>query len=135
MDTRPTLAFLDALQAKDFPAVAAALTEDTALTVALSFSGAPEPAGRFTGKEQVLGYLTQVFTTMGTIRFTDVRVSVADAGRTTFVQANGDFTTADGRPYRNVYVFRYDWRDGLIARTEEYGNPVTFSRTFGSPEG
>jgi hypothetical protein len=45
---------------------------------------------------------------------------------------DGDFTT-DGRPYRNVYVFRIDWRGDRIAHVEEYGNPVTFSATFSRP--
>jgi ketosteroid isomerase-like protein len=46
------------------------------------------------------------------------------------VQSNGDFVTADGRPHRNVYVFRFDWRDGKIASWEEYANPITIIRTF-----
>jgi ketosteroid isomerase-like protein len=72
---------------------------------------------------------------MGRIRFADQRVSVVADGRTSFVQANGDFTTADGRPYNNVYVFRLDWRDGRVVSGEEYFNPVTFSNTFDTPRG
>lgn len=43
----------------------------------------------------------------------------------TFVQTNGDFQTRDGRSYRNVYVFRFDWQNGKMAAWEEYANPVT----------
>jgi ketosteroid isomerase-like protein len=82
-----------------------------------------------------MGYFGTVFAGMGRIEFTDVRVSVAAGGRTSFVQADGDFTTADGRPYRNVYVLRFDWRGGRIVGGEEYSNPVTFSESFGRPLG
>jgi ketosteroid isomerase-like protein len=39
------------------------------------------------------------------------------------------------RPYRNVYVFRLDWLDGLVVGIEEYANPITFCRTFDVPMG
>lgn len=129
-----THAFLAALEHKDLPAVAAMIDGNATLTVSLSFSGAQEPAGRFAGREQVLGYVEGVFTNMAVVDFTDKRVSVTDDGKTSFVQANGRFTTADGRPYHNVYVFRYDWRDGRVVGAEEYANPVTFCATFGHPD-
>lgn len=118
-----TRALLAALEREDLPAVDAMIDPQVALTIPLSFSGAQEPAGVFDGKQQVLGYARGVFSNMGTIDFTDVRISVTDAGKTSFVQANGNFVTADGRPYRNVYVYRFDWNDGRIVRVEEYANP------------
>lgn len=129
-----THALLDALEREDLPAVAAMTDQRVTLTVPLSFSGAQEPAGRFVGREQVLGYVDSVFTNMATIDFVDVRVSVTAGGKTSFVQANGQFTAADGRPYPNVYVFRYDWSGGRVTRIEEYANPVTFCKTFGHPD-
>ncbi|WP_460523375.1 nuclear transport factor 2 family protein [Flindersiella endophytica] len=51
-----------------------------------------------------------------------------DGSASTFVQTNGDFQTRDGRPYRNVYVFRFDWRGGRMKAWEEYANPVTIQR-------
>ena len=130
-----TRALLSALEGKDLPTIADLLDRQATLTLPLSFSGAPEPAVHFTGKDQVLGYLTGVFTTMGSIHFTDLRLSVTADGGTTFVQAKGDFTTADGRPYHNVYIFRYNWNDGHLVSIEEYGNPVTFTATFGQLNG
>jgi ketosteroid isomerase-like protein len=129
-----THAFLAALEREDLRTVAAMTDERATLTVALSFSGAQEPAGRFVGREQVLGYVRGVFTNMAVVDFTDERVSVTGDGNTSFVQANGRFTAADGRPYDNVYVFRYDWHDGRIVGVEEYANPVTFCTTFGHPD-
>lgn len=129
-----THALLAALEREDLHTVAAMTDQRATLTVALSFSGDQEPAGQFVGKEQVLGYVESVFTNMATIDFVEVRVSVTADGKTSFVQANGEFVGADGRPYRNVYVFRYDWHNGRVVTFEEYANPVTFCETFGHPD-
>ncbi|APU14867.1 SnoaL-like domain [Actinoalloteichus fjordicus] len=110
-------AFVAAMEAKDLSAVVDMIDRDVELTVALSFTGEPEPAARFVGDEQVLGYLTGVFTNMATIDFVDERVSVTADGATSFRQANGDFTTADGRPYRNAYVVRLDGHEGRLPRS------------------
>ncbi|GLW07017.1 hypothetical protein Misp01_21470 [Microtetraspora sp. NBRC 13810] len=132
---RRTKDFLSDFQRRDLAAVGAKLSPRVTLTMPITFTGAQTPDTRYTNKEQVLGYFRTVFGTMGRVRFTDQRLSVASGGRTIFVQTYGDFTTADGRPYKNVYLFRFDWRDGLIVAGEEYTNPVTFSKTFGAPLG
>lgn len=129
-----TQALVAALERKDLEAVTALIHEQATLTVPLSFSGAPEPAGRFVGKEQVLGYVQGVFTNMAVVDFADVRITVTDNGKTSFVQAKGQFTVADGRPYHNVYVFRYDWQHGRVISIEEYANPVTYCATFDNPD-
>jgi hypothetical protein len=49
------------------------------------------------------------------------------------VQDNGRFATADGRPFQKVYIIRYDWNGSRLIGIEEYGNPVTFCKTFGHP--
>jgi ketosteroid isomerase-like protein len=67
---------------------------------------------------------------MRSARFIDRRITASASRATTFVQARGDFVTADGRPYQNVYVFRFDWRNGKIMSWEEYANPMTIIRTF-----
>jgi ketosteroid isomerase-like protein len=63
-------------------------------------------------------------------RFVDRRVSLTRDGMTTFVQTRGDFVTALGRPYRNVYVFRFDWDDDRLRVWEEYANPVAVRRAY-----
>nr|MDT0663661.1 nuclear transport factor 2 family protein [Micromonospora sp. DSM 115978] len=130
-----TVRFLDAFEQRDIDAVANLMSDETTLVQPYSFTGAPEPAVEFAGKEQVLNYFRQAFTIMGQISFDDRRVSVVAGGGTSFVQANGNFTTASGGPYRNVYLFRFDWQDGLIVSGEEYANPVTFATTFNLPLG
>jgi ketosteroid isomerase-like protein len=132
--SRQTQALLAALERKDARTVAALLDRRATLTLPLSFTGSQEPAARFVGKDQVLGYVDGVFTGMATIDFVDVRISVTNDGRTSFVQADGDLVTADGRPYQNVYVFRYDWDNGRIVNIDEYANPVTLCKTIGHPD-
>jgi ketosteroid isomerase-like protein len=128
-----TRAFMSAIERKDLAAVAALLDSDSTLTLPMSFSGRQEDAARFTGKTEVLGYIQNAFTIMGRIDFVNVRVSVTADGKTSFVQADGNFTTADGRPYKNVYIHHFEWRDGRMVKGAEYGNPVTFCDTFGAP--
>lgn len=55
-------------------------------------------------------------------------------GTTSISEAKGDFVTADGRPYRNVYVFRLDWHHGRVTAGVEYANPATICATFALPD-
>ncbi|MBL7497981.1 nuclear transport factor 2 family protein [Frankia sp. CN7] len=132
VDTR---GFLDAFERRDLDWISGLLAPDVTLVQPMSFDGSQQPAIRFAGKEQVVGYFRQVFAGMGTISFVDRRITVAAGGDTVIVQANGNFTTAAGSPYRNVYLFRFDWRDGRIAAGEEYANPITAARVLGLPIG
>lgn len=70
---------------------------------------------------------------MAQIRFTDRRFTGAPDGSRVVMEADGDFTLPDGRPYRNRYVLSFDLRDGEVVAIREYANPVTFSVTFGGP--
>jgi ketosteroid isomerase-like protein len=131
---RRTQQLLDRIEQKDTEAVAATLHPQVMLAHPLALSGNRNDAVRWQGKDQVLGYFGGAFTMMGRIRFANRRVSVAGGGATSFVQADGDLTTADGRPYQNVYIFRIDWRGGRAIAIEEYANPLTFCQTFNNPQ-
>lgn len=130
---RRTRHFLDMFERRDVDAVSAMLHPDVTLVHPLALSGDRADAARFTGRAEVLGYFADVFGNMRHIRFTDQRVTVAAGGGEAFVQADGDLTLGDGRPYQNVYVFRFEWRDGRIIAADEYANPLTFCQTIGSP--
>ncbi|MEV4411805.1 nuclear transport factor 2 family protein [Catellatospora sp. NPDC049609] len=125
--------FLDRLERKDAAAIVEMLHPEVTFTHPLSLSGRRADAGRWEGRDQVLGYLDGAFTMMGRIRFANRRTSVVAGGATAFVQADGDLTTADGRLYQNVYVFRIDWCGERIVAVEEYANPLTFCLTFDNP--
>jgi ketosteroid isomerase-like protein len=128
-----TYLLLAALENEDRATVEKLTSDNATLTLPMALSGNRDDAARFVGKDQVLGYIDQLFTGMSVVDFNQVRVTSSDSGRTTFVQANGDFVTADGRPYKNVYIFRYDWKDGRLQAAEEYANPTTFCQTLGHP--
>ncbi|MFC4013860.1 nuclear transport factor 2 family protein [Nonomuraea purpurea] len=132
---RRTAAFMEALERKNLTALSALLDPDVTMTLPLSFSGRKEDAARFTGKAEVLGYAKNAFAMFGKINFVNKKVTVSKDGKSSFVQADGDFTTADGKPYRNVYVYHFEWRDGRVIRSAEYGNPVTFCATFPATPG
>ncbi|GAA5074372.1 hypothetical protein GCM10023259_076070 [Thermocatellispora tengchongensis] len=130
---RRTQALISAFERKDFEAVSAMFTADSVFTIPLALNGKREDAARFTGKDEVMGYVRNAFSMMGKIDFVNVRVSVTGNGKESFVQADGELTTADGRPYRNVYVYHFQWRDGRVTKAAEYANPITFCDTFGAP--
>jgi ketosteroid isomerase-like protein len=129
-----TLAFLQAVEGENLAAVARFQHPDIVLTHPLTMSGSQEPDPVFTGRDEALGYLRGLFAGMSQIRFADTRVAVTDKGTVSFVEADGDFITADGRPYRNVYVMRFEWTpDGRILRADEYYNPIIACQVLESP--
>lgn len=123
---------MSAFEQRDLDRITPYLCEDVSLVQPLTLSGSPTPEGSFEGRRAVTGYFQQVFRAMGRIHFANVRLSGADDGKSVYYEATGDFTTAAGAPYRNVYIFRFDLRGGKVAHISEYANPITFSQTFGA---
>lgn len=121
--------FLDLLEGGDRRGMAEMLDVDVVWSTPMSSESSPEthPAR---GREAFGSRLGSIGGLMKSAKFIDRRVTASSDAATTFVQTNGDFVTADGRPYQNVYVFRFDWRDGKIVSWEEYANPLTIIRTF-----
>jgi ketosteroid isomerase-like protein len=125
-----TQRFLDLLEAGDRPGIDAMLDDDVSWIAPMTATGDAEDAEQVVGKAAFSDRLTALGGMMSSARFVDRRVSATADGTTTFVQTCGDFRTISGRPYRNVYVFRFDWRNGRIVTWEEYANPVTILRAF-----
>ena len=124
-----TSRFLDLLEAGDRTGVAGMLDDHIVWSAPMSFGGAGDgEAAR--GLRAFGSRLGSISGLMRSARFIDRRITASADGATTFVQTRGDFVTADGRPYQNVYVFRFDWRDGKIVSWEEYATPMTIIRTF-----
>jgi len=121
--------FLNLLEAGDRVGMAEMLDEQVVWRTPMSSGGTEdgEPARGLTAFGSRLGSISGL---MRSARFIDRRITASADEATTFVQTNGDFVTADGHPYRNVYVFRFDWRDGKITSWEEYANPITIIQTF-----
>jgi ketosteroid isomerase-like protein len=69
------------------------------------------------------------------IRMTDVEYTVGTEGGRVFVTSRGDYRQGDGTACKNVYVFRFVLRGGLIVSVDEYANPVTYAKLAGLPIG
>jgi ketosteroid isomerase-like protein len=135
MRTEPDLAattnrFLDLLEAGDREGIGAMLDPDVVWSTPMTTSGDPGDAERIEGTAAFFARARAIAGLNRSVRFADRRVTTSADGATTFVQTQGDFRTSDGRPYRNVYVFRFDWRDGRIVSWDEYANPITILRAF-----
>jgi ketosteroid isomerase-like protein len=126
--------FLDLLEAGDRAGIAGLLDDQIVWTAPMSLSGIEdtEPAR---GRAAFGSRLESIAAVMQSVRFTRRRITASADNATTFVQASGDFVTVAGQPYRNVYVFRFDWRDGRIVSWEEYANPIAIIRAFPSEYG
>ena len=124
-----TSRFLDLLEAGDRAGLAELLDDHIVWSAPMSFGGdADDQPAR--GREAFGSRLGSISELMRSASFTGRRITASADNATTFVQTRGDFVTADGRPYRNTYVFRLDWLDGKIVSWEEYANPITILRTF-----
>lgn len=128
---RVTERFLAAVEARDPEAVSAVLTDDVSLVAPYSLDGT-SPGARFSGRAEVMGYLQNVFANFSQVRFVGREITVADRGRTVFVETRGDFIAARGDiSYRNLYVFKNELRGGRVAAITEYASPAIFCATFG----
>ena len=125
--------FFAALEAGDLDAVAALLHEDAVNVLPFTGDGRTEREALrvFDGEAAVLGYFTAAAQRIDQVAFTDIVLTPSADGRTVFAQMRGDMVLPDGRPYRNLYVWRLDFEDGLIVTIHEYFNPVTADQAFG----
>jgi Ketosteroid isomerase-related protein len=129
---RDTLAlaerFFAAMEDQDREAMAELFAPDATITIPLSLDGSPNPLGVFRGRREAMSYVDTVLTNFERTVMLDKTFTVSEDAGTVFIQAKGDLVTRGTRqPYRNVYVFRIDVRDGRIAAIWEYGNPITFA--------
>ena len=124
-----------AVNGKDMAEMDRILTDDTAQDVPFNESGVIEwpKLRRAGGRADVLEYWRVAWKKE---RHVDVRVEDLVEAKdlpVVFAEATGHHVMADGKPYENRYIFRFDLRDGRIARAREYYNPVNTARAFGRP--
>lgn len=93
---------------------------------------APPPMGGvMTGAAACKAAVGQLWSTMASFEFHDVKIfATAEAG-VVFATARSAATTTWGREYQNNYVFQIELRDGLIVRHTEYFNPLPVLEVFG----
>lgn len=127
-------AYLEALQRQDPEALCALVTEDFVLEVPLSPSGNNDSgdAMAWRGIEDFRANYAEHFPTILTSqKLTDVAIRPTVEPGFVYAEAFGDMTLANGKPYKNRYVFRFRIRDRKICELLEFANPVTGAIAFG----
>jgi ketosteroid isomerase-like protein len=128
--------FFAALEARDLAPMKSLLGPEVALVVAFALNGSAEPYGTHTGREAVLGYFSNITQLFSQVKLADRTTVVSEDGGTVFLECRGELILArNGAAYRNVYVFKFVFRDGVIAHITEYANPVILAKFAGMPLG
>ncbi|MFF4053812.1 nuclear transport factor 2 family protein [Streptomyces chartreusis] len=128
--------YLDAFEAGDVTEMADVLTDDVVHTLAMSFDGGTEPYLVLTGKDQVLGFFSDILQQVSQRDLSDRRAHAGVGGEVVFVEAGGEAVLASsGTLYRNVYVFKFECADGQVRRITEYANPVAAHKALHIPLG
>lgn len=128
--------FFLALEQHDVSMIEPFLAPEIREIIPFSNTGAPEPWAAFDGKEAVLGYLGVIVKNFSKAVLLEKQFTVSHDGNVVFLEAKGDLVhAASGAPYKNVYVFKFTFEDGLMSRISEYANPVTYAKLAGEPLG
>ena len=127
------LRFFKAVAARDAEALAQSITEDAVYEIPFSESGSTEAGGfrRYVGTAEVVEFWMAT-TTDGpkNLGAEDVELSITGDGSQVFIEQRGNMILADGRPYRNKYVFRFSIRGDRISHVREYFYPVIAAYAF-----
>jgi ketosteroid isomerase-like protein len=124
-------AYLTALQAKDKEGILAIVTDDFELEVPNNVSGTNDFSDSWRGLEAASAGWDMAFREIEVLHYTDLEFTGGEGGAVAFAEGLGVMKMANGRPYENRYVFRFDIENGKIRRIREYLNPVTSAVAFG----
>jgi len=127
------LRFFKAVATGDAVTLAQSITEDAVYEIPFSESGSTEPGGfrRYVGASEVIDFwMATTANGPKSLGAEDVELSITGDGSRVFIEQRGNMVLADGRPYRNKYVFRFSIRDGRISHAREYFNPVIAAYAF-----
>ncbi|MGB8363828.1 MAG: nuclear transport factor 2 family protein [Rhizomicrobium sp.] len=125
--------FLRAIQAKDKEAILSILEDGFVLEVPYNISGTNDLSDSWHGLEAAAANFDKTWKNIEVVRYADFEITAGKDANVAFAEALGDMKMANGRPYRNRYVFRFDTDGGKIKRIREYANPVTSVIAFGIP--
>lgn len=124
--------FFDALEGHDVSKIDPLLADRVVEIIPLSLSGDPAPETTFDGKQAVMGYLTTIVNNFSRAALTNREYTASEDGQRVFLEAKGDLIVRGTEtPYRNTYVFRFDFSGDKVVEIREYANPVTFASAFG----
>jgi ketosteroid isomerase-like protein len=127
--------YLDALQRQDSATLGGLVTDDFVLEVPFDAAGTNDPRNALSwhGREDYLTNYCAIFPRIAVHRINNIVVRPTIDPDIVYAEAMGDMTLVDGTPYKNLYVFRFDFRGGRICRLQEFCNPVTAAVAFGRP--
>jgi ketosteroid isomerase-like protein len=127
--------YLAALQAKDRAWMLSLLADDFALEIPNNLSGTNDLSDSWQGIENAGANYDQAWQMIEVLRYADVEVTQAADPSIAFLEGRGTMRMANGNPYENRYVFRFDvdLAAGKIRRAREYVNPVTFAMAMHQP--
>jgi ketosteroid isomerase-like protein len=128
-------AYLTALQAKDMDAMLALLAPDFTLEIPCNLSGSNDLSDSWRGIENAEPNYAQAFQMIEVLQYAEVEITQAADPSIAFLEGRGVMRMANGNPYENRYVFRFDvdLESGRIRRAREYVNPVTFAIAMHQP--
>jgi len=124
-------AYLVALQAHDKAAILSMLADDFVLQVPLNVSGTNDLSDSWHGLAAAAANFDVAFREIEISTLTDIEITPAKDETVAFAEARGRMRMANGRPYENTYIFRFDIAGGKIKRVREYASPVTAAIAFG----
>lgn len=119
-------AFFEALAAEDLARLGTLIASEAEAVLPYNPNGDTSDAGirRF----PLTGYLSGASRVYDGLTFVDREVTRAERG-VVWVEAEGRLTVAaNGNPYTNRYVFKFEVNGGQITRLTEYTNTVTLAR-------
>lgn len=128
-------AYLTALQAKDMDAMLSLLADDFALEIPCNISGTNDLSDSWRGIENAEANYDAAFRMIEVLKYADVEITPAADPSIAFLEGRGVMRMANGNPYLNRYVFRFDVdvESGKIKRAREYVNPITFAIAMHQP--
>ena len=125
--------FFSTKEQHDLQSLVALFADNIVYTFPLPASGAQENWFVYNGKKATTEYQRKTLDAFSQLKMRDMQITVSDGGETVFVECRGDYVSKEGKPYNNVYVFKFVMENGKIAQAFEYANPVTYAMLAGLP--
>ena len=126
-------AFFSLKEKHDLDGLATLFADDVVYTFPLPASGAQENWFVYDGKEATVEYQRKTLNAFSQLKMRDMQINVCDGEAVVFVESRGDYISKEGKPYNNVYVFKFVVNIGKISKIYEYANPVTYAMLVGLP--
>jgi ketosteroid isomerase-like protein len=124
--------YLVALQAKDKAGILSLLANGCELIAPCNVSGTNDLSDSWSSESLATNY-DNAFSKIAIIHYVDLEITPSRDGKVAFAEGLGQMMMANGRPYNNRYIFRFDVADGKITRIKEYLNPITSAIAMGFP--